>query len=148
MSATDELRELDRAWVRAEIDADEPALAALAALATDDFVLVGPAGFVLDKVAWLGRYAGGDLHTHTLSFRDPQTRIYSEAAVSVGRFVQRAEYRGRTVDGEFRATRIAVRDGSGWRLGGLHLSPIAAIPPAGAGAGAGGGAEAGPERER
>jgi ketosteroid isomerase-like protein len=143
MSTTDELRELDRAWVRAEIDADVPALAALA---TDDFVLVGPAGFALDKAAWLGRYAGGDLHTHTLSFQDPQTRIYSEAAVSVGRFVQRAEYRGRTVDGEFRATRIAVRDSSGWRVGGLHLSPIAAMPPAGAGAG--GGAGAGPERGR
>ena len=129
MSATAELQALDHAWVTAETAAD---VAALNALATDDFVLVGPLGFVLDKPAWLRRYAGGDLQTHTLSFQDPETRIYGDVAVSVGRFVQRAEYRGRTVDGEFRATRIAVHDGSGWRLGGLHLSPIAAMPPAAA----------------
>lgn len=135
MSTTDQLQALDEAWVKAEADAD---VAALNALATDDFVLIGPAGFVLDKQAWLGRYVGGDLHTENLSFQDPQTRIYGDTAVSVGRFVQRAEYRGRTVDGEFRATRIAVRHGSGWRLGGLHLSPIAAMPPA----------HAGPERGR
>jgi ketosteroid isomerase-like protein len=129
MSTTTELEALDQAWVRAETDAD---LAALNALATDDFVLVGPAGFVLDKPAWLGRYAGGDLHTSTLSFQDPVTRTYGDTAVSIGRFVQQAEYRGRAVDGEFRATRIAVRDGSRWLLGGLHLSPIVAAPPAAA----------------
>ena len=50
MSTIDELRGLDEAWVRAEADAD---VAALEALAADDFVFVGPAGFVLDKRAWL-----------------------------------------------------------------------------------------------
>jgi hypothetical protein len=41
-----------------------------------------------------------------------------------------AEYRGRPVKGEFRVTRVAVRDGSGWRLAGLHLSPIGGPSPA------------------
>jgi hypothetical protein len=126
MSTIDEHHGLDEAWVRAEANGD---VAALEALAADDFVLVGPAGFVLDKRAWLGRYTGGELRTRALSFRDPDTRTYARTAVAVGRFVQEAEYRGRPVDGEFRATRIAVHDGSRWLLGGLHLSPIIAVPP-------------------
>jgi hypothetical protein len=36
---------------------------------------------------------------------------------------------GQVANGEFRATQIAVHDGSGWRLAELHLSPIAVPPP-------------------
>jgi ketosteroid isomerase-like protein len=115
------LHELERRWATAEIDADAPALDAIA---TDDFILVGPAGFVLSKQQWLERYRHRDLLTRSLSFDDTTTRVYGDAAVTIGRHVQQAEYRGQPANGEFRATHIAVRDGSRWLLAGVHLSPI------------------------
>ena len=122
----DELRELDERWARAEIEAD---VSALDALTVDDFMLVGPAGFVLTKEQWLDRYRSGDLLTTSLSFADATTRVYGDAAVTIGRHVQEAAYRGHPANGEFRATHVAVWEESRWRLAGLHLSPIGGPPP-------------------
>ena len=43
-------------WAAAEAAGDA---GALADLVTDDFRLVGPVGFVLDRQQYLGRYQGG-----------------------------------------------------------------------------------------
>jgi ketosteroid isomerase-like protein len=122
----EQLRELWQRWTEAETSAD---VSALDVLATDDFTLVGPVGFVLDKQQWLDRYRAGALSIGSLSFETAQTRIYGDVAVTVGRYMQAGEYRGASVDGEFRATVIAFRDGSRWRLAGMHLSVIGGPPP-------------------
>jgi hypothetical protein len=121
-----ELDDLDRRLVRAEIEGDT---STLDAIATDDFMLVGPVGFVLDKQQWLDRYRGGGLRTTALAFEDATTRVRGDCAIRIGRHVQEAEFQGRAVNGEFRATHIAVRDGDRWRLAGVHLSPIGGLPP-------------------
>jgi ketosteroid isomerase-like protein len=125
-TAHDELRELEQRWAAAEIEAN---VSTLDALAVEDFMLVGPAGFVLSKQQWLDRYSDGDLRTRSLSFEDATTRVYGNVAVTIGRHIQEAEYRGHPANGEFRATHVVVRDGSAWRLAGQHLSPIAGPPP-------------------
>ena len=122
----EQLADLDRTLTRAEIDGDTTTLDALA---TDDFTLVGPVGFVLDKGQWLERYRGGGLRTTALAFEDAATRVYGDSAIRVGRRVQEAQFQGRQVNGEFRATHIAVRQGDRWRLAGIHLSPIGGPPP-------------------
>jgi hypothetical protein len=127
MSTTqDELHELERRFAEAEISSD---VVMLDDRATDDFRLVGPAGYVLDKQQWLERYRQRQLVTHSLRFTDSITRVYASTAVTIGRHGQRAEYRGHAANGEFRATQIAAHDGNRWRLAGLHLSPIAGRPP-------------------
>lgn len=57
------------------------------------------------------------------------TRVHGDCAIRIGRHVQEAEFQGRPVNGEFRATHIAVRDEDRWRLAGVHLSPIGGPPP-------------------
>lgn len=121
-----ELAELDRAVTRAEVEGD---VTTLDSLATDDFMLVGPVGFVLDKQQWLDRYRGGGLRTIALTFEDAVTRVHHGCAIRIGRHVQEAEFQGRPVNGEFRATHIAVHDGDHWRLAGVHLSTIGGPPP-------------------
>src|ERR1700759_3215230 len=121
-----DLAELDRDVTRAEVDGD---VATLDALATDDFTLVGRVGFVLDKQQWLDRYRGGGLRTTALAFEDAVTRVHGDCAIRIRRHVQQAEFQGRPVNGEFRATPIAVQDGGRWRLAGVHLSPIGGPPP-------------------
>jgi ketosteroid isomerase-like protein len=121
----EEIRELNRRWAEAETRGD---VAGLDALSADGFRLVGPAGFVLDKQQWLDRYRLGDLVTTSLRFEDVQTRRYGGTAVSIGRQVQQAEYQGHPVNGEFRTTLIAVRDGGQWRLAGGQVGPIGGPP--------------------
>ena len=122
----EELADLDYTLIRAEINGD---IATLEALATEDFTLVGPVGFVLDKGQWLERYRDGGLRTTALAFEDAVTRVYHDFAIRIGRHVQEAQFQGRPVNGEFRATHIAVRQRDRWRLAGIHLSPIGGPPP-------------------
>ena len=122
----DAIQELERAWYQAEMRADT---GTLEAISTSDFTLVGPLGFILDKEQWLERYRSGDLVTDSLSLEDPAIRVYGDAAVTLARHIQRASYKGRLADGQFRTTHIAVRDDSGWLLAGIHLSPIGGPPP-------------------
>lgn len=122
----DRIRELGERWTRAETTAD---VTALDALSTDDFTLVGPLGFVLDKAHWLHRYRGGDLVTEQLRWDEVTVRVYGDAAVAVGRHTQRARYRGQPADGSFRSTHVLVRDGGEWRLAGIQLSPIGGLAP-------------------
>ncbi|MGI8329167.1 nuclear transport factor 2 family protein [Actinomadura scrupuli] len=125
-STTEEqVRELGRRWADAEVRAD---VAALEAMTTGDFTLVGPVGFVLDKQQWLDRYRTGAFVTRSLVWDEVQVRDYGSAAVAVGRHTQEAAYQGQQSDGRFRVTHIAVREGERWLLAGLHLSPVAGPP--------------------
>jgi ketosteroid isomerase-like protein len=129
MNATTEeqVRELGCRWVEAERHGDA---VTLAELATDDFTLVGPAGFVLKKEQWLDRYRSGALTTRSLSWDDVEVRDYGSVAVAVGRQTQEAAYQGHPADGQFRGTHIVVQRDGRWLLAGIHLSAIAG-PPAG-----------------
>lgn len=122
---TAEILELGNRWVAAERAAD---IAALDALTTPDFTLVGPLGFVLDKAQWLDRYRTGAFVTHELEWTDVDVRGYGGSAVAIGRHTQRAAYQGNAADGAFRATHIAVPVDGRWLLAGMHLSPMAGRP--------------------
>ena len=126
------MRDLGRRWVEAELRGD---VAALEALSTADFTLVGPFGFVLDRKQWLDRYRTGALVTRTLVWDEIRVRDYGNAAVAIGRHTQQAAYQGHRSDGSFRATHIAVRQGEHWLLAGQHLSPISGPPSAPPGGG-------------
>jgi ketosteroid isomerase-like protein len=121
-----QVRELGKRWVEAEERADIDALAGLSA---DDFTLVGPLGFVLDKDQWLQRYRTGELVTRSLAWDEITVRDYGDAAVVIGCHTQQATFRGSPVDGRFRATHVAVRRDGRWLLAGIHLSPIGGPPP-------------------
>jgi ketosteroid isomerase-like protein len=112
-------------WAEAERTADTVVLAELAA---DDFRLVGPFGFVLDRAQWLRRYAPGALITSTLIWDEVEIRDFGETAIAIGRQTQQATYQGQAAGGQFRVTQVFVRDGGRWQLASLHLSQAA--PPA------------------
>ena len=123
--ATDQLLELGRQWANAERAGDADALEQLLA---DDFLLVGPLGFMLDKTQYLGSRRSGDLKHASLVWEDVRVRDYGDAAVAVGSLTQRSTYQGRDASGRFRVTQVAVRYGDRWTIVGLHYSPIAQPP--------------------
>ena len=115
------IQELETRWAKAEVDGD---VTTLDELATEDFLLVGPFGFVLDKQQWLDRYREGDLVTSELDWHDLQVRELGDTALVVGVHDQQAAYRGTPSNGQFRSTHVWVRTPDGWRLAGTQLSPI------------------------
>ena len=120
-----EVQLLDQDWAAAEVRGDR---AALDTILTDDFVGVGPRGFVLTKSEWLDRHESGDLHYDTLQVDEIEVHAYGDAALVTSRQSQRGNYQSHDIQGEFRATQLLVRDGDRWRLASLHLSPIAGAP--------------------
>jgi ketosteroid isomerase-like protein len=127
---TAEILALGKRWAEAERRAD---IAVLDDLAADDFRLVGPLGFVLDKAQWLERYRTGALDTRSLTWDEVEVRDFGAAAIAIGRHTQQATYAGRSADGQFRIMHVFVRDdvGSRWRLASVQLSQLAAAAPAG-----------------
>jgi ketosteroid isomerase-like protein len=126
MTTTEQILALGRRWAEAEQQGD---IATLDAITSDDFTLVGPVGFVLDKEQWLDRYRSGHLVTRSLTWDEVQVRDYGDAAVAVGRHTQQAAHQGNPADGRFRASHVAVRQGGRWLLAGIHLSVIGGPPP-------------------
>jgi uncharacterized protein (TIGR02246 family) len=117
-----QVRQLGQSWAEAEERTDAQALAPLLA---EDFVLVGPLGFVLDKPQYLGSRRSGDLRHTSFTWEDVRVRLYGDAAVAVGVQAQRSTYQGRDASGRFRVTQVAVEQDGRWVIAGIHLSPIA-----------------------
>jgi hypothetical protein len=108
------LDDLDRRWTEAEVGGDA---ATLDGLATDDFTLVGPAGFVLSKQQWLDRYRDGDLRMRAPHFEEAVTRVYGDTAVTIGRQIQEADSATvrSTASSASRASLCATAPDGGWR---------------------------------
>jgi ketosteroid isomerase-like protein len=120
-----EVRDLGARWA-AELAGDTDALGSLV---TDDFVGVGPLGYRLTKRQWLGRYTSGDLANRQFSWDDITVRAYGNAAIAVGIQRQQAAYQRRPANGRFWVTQLLIQGDNGWRIAGLHLSPLADQPP-------------------
>ena len=120
MTATNEVLDLVRAWAEAEQRNDAGALDALLA---DDFVGVGPLGFVLDRQQWLDRFGNG-LENRWFAVQDPQVRDYGTAAVVVGVLAQETSWQGTDNSGRFRLTLVAVRPADRWLLANAHIGML------------------------
>ena len=113
-------------WATAELRADT---AFLERTLADDFIGVGPLGFMLAKHEWLARHRSGDLKYDSLELDAVTVRMYNQATVVIGRQVQNAAYRGNSIPGQFRITLVFVHQQEQWRLAHLQLSTIGQPPP-------------------
>lgn len=121
-----EVLALVRRWAEAEQHNDAGLLGGLLA---DDFVGVGPLGFVLARDQWLGRFQGG-LENRGFAVRDPQVHNHGGAAVVVGVLDQETSWQGRDNSGRFRVTLVAVRRPDRWLLASAHIGPLQVQDPA------------------
>src|SRR5712691_6127199 len=116
-----QVADLGQQYAEAELRSD---VEGLAALLVDDFVCVGPLGFVLDKHQYLGPRQSGDLKHTSFDWSDVRVRRYGSTAVAIGSQTQKSTFQGRDASGQFRVTLIAVQAQDQWRIAGLHLSPV------------------------
>jgi ketosteroid isomerase-like protein len=112
--------DLVQRWAAAEPENDAGRLVGLLA---DDFVGVGPLGFVLSREQWLARFRNG-LENRAFAVEDPQVREYGTAAVVVGVLAQETSFQGGDNSGRFRLTLVAVRPADRWLLANVHIGPL------------------------
>jgi hypothetical protein len=120
-----EVANLAQTWIDAERRGDTTFLDQTLA---DDFVGVGPLGFMLNKSQWIGRHESGDLTYDALSLDEVTVRVYGMAAILIGRQAQRAAFRGNSIAAELRVTVVLVQREGDWQVAGVHLSPIGQPP--------------------
>ncbi|HMG40390.1 MAG TPA: nuclear transport factor 2 family protein [Acidimicrobiales bacterium] len=127
-SQNDEITAFLARWIAAERDADK---ASVDRYLTDDFVGVGPLGFILTRPEWMARHETGDLVYETLALEDVQVRTYGTTAVVVALQTGIGAYRGFPVPETTRATVVVVQgpDG-GWQVANVQYSFVAGTPGA------------------
>lgn len=113
-------------WGTAELQGE---LTVLEKTLADDFVGVGPLGFLLSKQEWLARHQAGDMKYSVHTFDDARARVCDGAAIVIGRLTQEATYRGNPVNAQLRTTLIFIQQEGQWRLAGLQFSNIGQPPP-------------------
>ena len=122
-----DLDELLTAWVAAEQQGDTDSLHALL---TDDFVGIGPVGFMLPKQAWLSRFEQG-LHYERLELDEVSTRTYGDAAIVVAHQHATGDHHGNPTPSDARVSLTVIRtEGTGLRIAGIQYSFIAGTPGA------------------
>ncbi len=109
-------------WSTAERTGDTDRLAALL---SDDFLGVGPLGFVLPKQGWLARFGGG-LAYDRFVLEDVQPRDYGDAAVVTTRQIATGTIGGAPLPFDtVRATLTLIRRDDRWQMAGIHMSFVA-----------------------
>jgi ketosteroid isomerase-like protein len=114
------------AWATAELRGD---VAFLEWMLADDFIGIGPLGFMLTKQEWLARHQSGDLKYSAFTVDEVKVRIYTDAALVTCRQAQQAAYRGTPIPGQFRASLVFVYQDGQWQLAGLQLSAMGQFQP-------------------
>ncbi len=114
------------AWATAELQSDT---AFLERLLSDDFVGIGPLGFLLTKQEWIAWLQSGDLKHDALTLDEVMVRVYNDAAIVICRLVQDATYHGTPILTQLRTTLVFVRHQGQWQLAGLHECNIGQPPP-------------------
>ncbi|MGE0543945.1 MAG: nuclear transport factor 2 family protein [Dehalococcoidia bacterium] len=126
----DQILELGQRWADAEGRNDADALEQFVA---DDFAVVGPLGFVLDRQQYLEPRRNGVLKLEGHSLNDVSVRDYGATAIAVGIVSQKSTYQGQPApqaSGRFRVTQVAVQRDGRWLLANIQYSgPIPDMPP-------------------
>ncbi len=120
-----EIMSLADAWTAAELRGDT---AFIEKTLADDFIGIGPLGFLLSKQQWLERIQSGELKYETLNLDEAQVRVYDGAAILIGCHVQHSAYQGHSIRAQLRTTLVFVHQQGTWKLASLHYCSIGQPP--------------------
>ncbi len=116
------IRLLQQTFDQVEVQADT---AQLNRLLADDFVSIGPKGFLLNKEEWINRHV--HFKYHALDTSDMDIRLYNNTTAIV-RNIQRnrATYQNETMELTVRVSQVWIWEADGaWRLVAIQFSPMA-----------------------
>jgi hypothetical protein len=116
----DTIRKLQDEFDQAERHGDREKLRELI---DDDFVSIGPRGFLLDKEKWIDRH---DLFSYKeLVTSEMDVRVYDGAAIVRGVQRNRSRYEDNELEFAFRVGHVWMRQNGDWKLVAIQFSPLA-----------------------
>jgi len=117
----EKLRLLEKDWSAAIVrnDAD-----AIGRFMSEDWVIVGPEGNVIDKARFLAVIRSGGLVHQSMESEDDVVRVYGEAAIVTARTKTKASYKGQSFVTDERSSSVYIRKNSQWQCVYTQLTPI------------------------
>jgi ketosteroid isomerase-like protein len=115
----DELQRLEAVWNEAHIRGDS---ATLSRLWADDLEVAVPKMSVMRKGELIKFVDSGRMTFQRYETSDVNFRIYGQSAVVTGRVQRKREINGRSVEDDWRFTKVYQRSADGWRVVSFHAS--------------------------
>src|SRR5260221_5161911 len=108
-----EVMRLADAWATAELRGETTFLERTLA---DDFIGIGPLGFMLTRQEWLARHTSGDLKYESFNLDEVKVGVYNDAAVLTRPQAPKAAYRGDIIKVQICTTPVFVRQQRRWLI--------------------------------
>ena len=100
----------------------------LDAVLADDWVVVGPTGFVETKRQQEKKIKDKSLVFAAIDPKEVKVRVHGDAAIVMGLYHIKATLNKRTVDGVFRNTEVFTKQAGTWRCVFNQVTPVAGPP--------------------
>jgi ketosteroid isomerase-like protein len=110
-SAEEEIKNLEEARNQAVVHGD---VAALDRMTSDDYTFITLKGEMRTKAEILKGFASGSFHYESRQISDLKVRIYGDTAIVTGRSIQKGMENGKDYSGDYRFTRVYVKQGGRW----------------------------------
>lgn len=120
-AATADLIALEKQFAQALVKGD---VESLDGLVSDDWIIIGPEGGVINKSAFLDVVKSGALTHSTMELDETRVRIYGDTAIVTARAVTTGTYQGQTFTTQERSTDFFVRQQRQWKCVLTQLTTI------------------------
>ena len=121
VSAEDEIKNLEEARNQAVLHGD---VAALDRMTSDDYTFITLRGEMRTKTEILQGFSSGSFHYESREISDLTVRIYQNTAIVTGRSVQKGMENGKDYSGDYRFTRVYVKQDGRWLTVALQTTLI------------------------
>ena len=106
-----EIKSLEEARNQAVLHGD---VAALDKMTSDDYTFITLRGELRTKSDILKGFASGSFHYESRQISDLKVRVHGDTAIVTGRSVQKGMENGKDYSGDYRFTRVYVRENGRW----------------------------------
>jgi hypothetical protein len=114
------IRDVQNEFDKAELHADTKKLDQLL---TDDFLSIGPRGFVLNKEQWINRHK--QFRYEQLDTSEMNIRLYGDTAIVTDIQKNKATFNNEPVSLSVRVSQVWIHENSQWKLASIQFSPMA-----------------------
>ena len=106
-----DIKSLEEARNQAVLHGD---VATLDRMTSDDYTFITLRGELRTKSDILKGFASGSFHYDSRQVSDLKVRVYGDTAIVTGRSVQKGMENGKDYSGDYRSTRVYVRENGHW----------------------------------
>jgi ketosteroid isomerase-like protein len=121
MTAEEELLKLEKEFAEAIVKND---LEGIGRLVTDDWIIIGPDGEIVDQARFFEVIKSGALTHDTMESDDFRVRVYGDSAVVTAITRTKGKFMGQEFSTQERATDVFVKRDERWQCVLTHLTRL------------------------